>query len=146
MIGNGEDDELIEYLDDERALLQRWIEWVTQLDPDILIGWNVDQLSICACCKSGPRRMACHSPSVVAEHCRVWRQSQADRNHHFVLIPGRVVLDGIDTLRAATYNFPSFALDAVAGELLGRGKLIHDREHNRSALQGKGDTPSVCRR
>jgi DNA polymerase-2 len=45
-----------------------------------------------------------------------------------VLIPGRVVLDGIDTLRAATYNFPSFALDAVARELLGRGKLIQDHE------------------
>ena len=29
MIGDGDDDEMIEYLADERSLLLRWIEWVT---------------------------------------------------------------------------------------------------------------------
>jgi len=41
MIGDGADDETIEYVADEKALLQRWIEWVARIDPDILIGWNV---------------------------------------------------------------------------------------------------------
>ena len=36
------------------------------------------------------------------------------------------MLDGIETLRSATFNFASFALEAVAREMLGRGKLIHD--------------------
>jgi len=34
------------------------------------------------------------------------------------------VLDGIDTMRAAFWNFEDFSLEAVANELLGRGKLI----------------------
>ena len=66
-----------------------------------------------------------------------WRQSQADSNQHFVLIAGRVVLDGIDTLRAATYNFASFALESVAQELLGRGKLIHDATHTDPLYKAK---------
>ena len=36
-----------------------------------------------------------------------------------VIIPGRMVLDGIDTLKSATWQFPSYSLDAVASELLG---------------------------
>jgi DNA polymerase-2 len=127
MIGDGVDDELIEYLADERSLLQRWIEWVAQIDPDILIGWNLVNFDLRMLQK---KATAMAVPLIIGRKGALpqWRQSQADRSHYFVLIPGRVVLDGIDTLRAATYNFPSFALDAVARELLGRGKLIQDHE------------------
>ena len=41
MIGDGVDNDLIEYVADEASLLQRWIDWVERIDPDILIGWNV---------------------------------------------------------------------------------------------------------
>ncbi len=54
-----------------------------------------------------------------------WRKANADRAHYFALVPGRVVLDGIDTLKAATYNFESFSLEFVSRQVLGRGKLIH---------------------
>jgi DNA polymerase-2 len=136
MIGSGDDDELIEYLADERALLSRWIEWVSELDPDILIGWNVINFDLRLLHK---RAQAHGLPLAIGRGgaLPVWRQSQAERNHYFVLIPGRVVLDGIDTLRAATYNFPSFALEAVAHELLGRGKLISDRGQNDPLYKAK---------
>ncbi len=39
-------------------------------------------------------------------------------------IPGRAVLDGIDTLKTATWSFEDFGLDAVARDLLGLGKRI----------------------
>jgi len=124
MIGDGQDNDLIEYVADERCLLLRWIEWVERIDPDILIGWNVVNFDLRLLQK---RAQAFSLPLAIGRKAAlpVWRQSQADSSHHFVLIPGRVVLDGIDTLRSATYNFPSFALDSVARELLGRGKLIH---------------------
>ncbi|HJS74264.1 MAG TPA: DNA polymerase II, partial [Vicinamibacteria bacterium] len=41
-------------------------------------------------------------------------------------IPGRAILDGIDTLKTATWSFEDFGLDAVARDLLGRGKRIDD--------------------
>jgi len=54
-----------------------------------------------------------------------WRSLDDEGERRAVQCPGRVVLDGIDMLRAAFYNFDSFALDNVAHELLGEGKLIH---------------------
>jgi DNA polymerase-2 len=39
-------------------------------------------------------------------------------------VPGRVVLDGIATLKSATHRFDRFTLEHVAHEILGRGKKI----------------------
>ena len=36
------------------------------------------------------------------------------------IVPGRVVLDGVECLRSAFYVFEDFRLEAVAQELLGR--------------------------
>ncbi len=108
----------------------------TQVDPDILIGWNVVNFDLRMLQK---KATALALPLAIGRNASIprWRQSQADRSHHFVLIPGRVVLDGIDTLRAATYIFQSFALEAVAQELLGRGKLIHDQQQTDPLYKAK---------
>lgn len=129
MIGRGDDTDLIEYVADEKALLQRWIDWVKNIDPDIFIGWNVVNFDL-RLLQQKSRSLGLPLAIGRADALPVWRQSQMDSNQHFVSIPGRVVLDGIDTLRAATYNFASFALESVAQELLGRGKLIHDVTHS----------------
>lgn len=128
MIGSGDDDDLIEYVADEKTLLQRWLEWVARIDPDVFIGWNVVNFDL-GLLQRKSRSLGI--PFAIGRGGALphWRQSQNDSNQHFVLIPGRVVLDGIDTLRSATYSFASFALDAVAQELLGRGKLIEDTVH-----------------
>ena len=55
-----------------------------------------------------------------------WRQSNKNSQQGFITIPGRVVLDGIDTLKTATYNFRSWSLESVSQELLGEGKAIHN--------------------
>lgn len=58
-----------------------------------------------------------------------WRNNRNSPEQHFIEIAGRVVLDGIDLLKAATYSFASFSLDNVAKELLGIGKKVVDVEH-----------------
>ncbi len=126
MIGAEQSTSEITYVADEKTLLVRWFESLQQLDPDIIIGWNVINFDLRVLHKRAQAfglgfNLGRGSSAVQ------WRQSQADSNHHFVLIPGRVVLDGIDTLRSATYDFASFALDSVAQALLGRGKLIDDK-------------------
>lgn len=122
------EDNHIEYLPDETALIKRFLEWVQLTDPDVFIGWNVinfdfrflqkkcDQLKI-------KLTMGRESSSIV------WRKAQDDSERYFLVIPGRVVLDGIDTLKSATYSFASFSLESVGNELLGRGKLIHDKQN-----------------
>ncbi|NGM24451.1 DNA polymerase II, partial [Roseomonas stagni] len=37
---------------------------------------------------------------------------------------GRLIIDGIEALRSATWHFPSFSLEHVAQTLLGEGKAI----------------------
>ena len=131
----------IEYLADETALIKRFLEWVQLTDPDVFIGWNVvnfdfrflqkkcDQLKIPFTIGRGI--MGRESSGIV------WRKAQGDSGRYFLVIPGRVVLDGIDTLKSATYSFASFSLESVANELLGRGKLIYDRKTNKSGINVK---------
>ncbi len=125
----------IEYLPDETALIKRFLEWVQLTDPDVFIGWNVinfdfrflqkkcDQLKI-------KLTMGRESSSIV------WRKAQDESERYFLVIPGRVVLDGIDTLKSATYSFPSFSLESVGNNLLGRGKLINGKQ-NKDALNNE---------
>ena len=123
IIGEGGDSKTVEYLADESALLVRWIEWVEKVDPDIYIGWNVVNFDFRLLQK---RALALDIPLTIGRgrSVPVWRKAQTDTEHYFISIPGRVVLDGIDTLTSATYNLASFSLEAVSQELLGRGKLI----------------------
>ena len=126
MIGEPEktEHEFIVWVASEAALLIAFIDWVAQHDPDIMIGWNVinfdfslfqkrcDLLGI----KFGIGRDG------TAPH---WRKNQ-NSDQKFIEIAGRVVLDGIDLLKTATYNFPSFSLENVSKTLLNIGKKVKD--------------------
>ncbi len=129
VIGSAADSDKIEYCESESDLLQRFIRYVNDIDPDIFIGWNVINFDFRLLHK---RAQVLSVPLSIGRRNSIpsWRKSQADHDHHFISIPGRMVLDGIDTLKSATYNFASFALDAVAHELLGRGKLIEDENRH----------------
>ena len=108
---------------DEKALLETFLAWLACEDPDLIVGWNVVNFDL----------------DLIAQRCRsvgmefaVGRggdratvlQPQNPRGTRVARVPGRVVLDGIDWLRAAFWSFESFELEAVARALLGRGK--HD--------------------
>ncbi len=128
MIGEGDSDR-IEYVKDEAALIRRWLHYVTELDPDIFIGWNVVNFDLHMLQQ---RAKKLRVPFTIGRRQSLprWRQSQAEGNQRFVHIPGRVVLDGIDTLKSATFNFESFSLEFVSNQLLGRGKLISGHEQS----------------
>jgi DNA polymerase-2 len=127
IIGDDEDSALVEYVADEKTLLTRWIEAVIDIDPDIIIGWNVVNFDLRVLQK---RSQTLGIPLIIGRGKTIpsWRKAQTDTDHHFISIPGRVALCGIDTLKSATYNFPSFSLESVGQIFLGRGKLIHDSQ------------------
>jgi len=133
MIGEGVDSERLCYVKDELELLQRFLGWVKLLDPDIFIGWNVINFDFRFLQKKADQLKV---PLLIGRESTepVWRKAQTEHEHYFLLIPGRVVLDGIDTLKSATYSFRSFSLDAVGNELLNRGKLIKNSEHAKDPL------------
>jgi DNA polymerase-2 len=93
----------------------------------VLTGWNVVDFDLAKLCE---RATALGQPLLLGRGDRPARVlSPSSRNGVAVArIDGRVALDGIATMRSATFRFESFSLDHVAKELLGRGKLVSDDE------------------
>lgn len=139
MIGNMQSppaDINIQMLANETQLISTFIHHVQKHDPDIFIGWNVINFDFRFLQKKADQL---HIPlNIGRSNSRIrWRESNTESNHYFLHIPGRVVLDGIDTLKSATWNFPSFSLDNVAHELLKRGKLIAQTDNHDPLYKAK---------
>jgi DNA polymerase-2 len=120
----------IEWVENEKTLLIRLIDWFQRHDPDVIIGWNVIDFDF----RLLHKRAHFHHLKLTigrGHQASYFRQSSIS-NQGFISIPGRVVLDGIDTLKAATYQFPSWSLEAVSQQLLNEGKAIHN-VHDRMA-------------
>jgi DNA polymerase-2 len=115
--------EFCEYVVDEAALLEIFFAEMQRLDPDVIIGWNFIQFDMDFIQRKCDEL---NVPFVLGRnHQEVsWRHDQRSVNRSYVHVPGRCIIDGIEMLRQAQYNFDSFALDAVAEELLDRNKLI----------------------
>ncbi|CAM3585930.1 DNA polymerase II [Vibrio aerogenes CECT 7868] len=118
----------IEWVSDEAELLQALNHWFNIYDPDIIIGWNVVDFDL----RLLNQRAEKHHLKL-----RLGRDQQTmsfrtsgQSQKSFVYIPGRVVLDGIDALKTATYHFSSWSLESVSQALLNEGKAIHN-VHNR---------------
>tara|TARA_R110002073_G_scaffold4412_2_gene29097 strand:- start:2481 stop:4841 length:2361 start_codon:yes stop_codon:yes gene_type:complete len=108
----------------QEQLLDAFFDWLGANDPDVLIGWNVvnfDTRFLQRLCDRLERTLALGRERGAGH----WRELDEDGQRFAVQFPGRVILDGIELLRAAFYRFESFSLDNVAHELLGEGKLLH---------------------
>ncbi len=114
----------IHWLDDEKQLLQAFIDTIMEVDADIIIGWNVINFDFSVLQK----RYDLHGIKFSMGRdgkAPYWRKNK-NSEQHFIEISGRVILDGIDLLKTATYHFPSFSLDNVANTLLGIGKKVEN--------------------
>ncbi|WP_028117340.1 DNA polymerase II [Ferrimonas senticii] len=114
---------------DEASLLRCLLDWFVQHDPDAIIGWSVASFDLALL----ERRAKLHQLrfSLGRDGSEPQWQQRAGPGRE-CQIAGRLVLDGIEWLRAAFYQFESFALDNVAKALLGEGKAVDDN-HNRMA-------------
>jgi DNA polymerase-2 len=110
-------------VEDESALLQVFLEHVATVDPDILAGWNVVEFDLAYLERKATQLGVPLSLGRGGERATVLAP-RSDQQPHVAKVPGRVVLDGIATLRSATFSFESFRLEDVAQALLGRGKRI----------------------
>lgn len=121
-------DNYIQWQADEKQLLTQFIKEVKLFDADIFIGWNVINFDFMLLQK----RCDLHGISFSIGRdgtCPFWRKNANNTDQNFIEIAGRVVLDGIDLLKTATYNFSSFSLDNVSHTLLGLGKKVADVEN-----------------
>ncbi len=113
------------YCPSRRAMLERLNAWFVEHDPDVVIGWNVVQFDLRVLQKAAD---ACGVPLLPGRGRTpiAWRTHPGQQGYLFAPMPGRLVIDGIEALRAAMWSFPSFSLESVAQALLGEGKDIGD--------------------
>lgn len=122
---NGDDsgvDFQLEYCDSRTLLLKKLNEWFARHDPDAIIGWNVVQFDL-RVLHEHARRLAVPLKLGRGGEEMQWRE-HGSGNHFFASAAGRLIIDGIESLRSATWSFPSFSLENVAQTLLGEGKSI----------------------
>lgn len=116
-------DMVVEPCADERALIARFLDWIEETDPDVIVGWNVVGFDLAVLER---RCRALKIPFALGRERGLARilPARGPGGTAQARVPGRVIMDGIESLRAAFYNFENFSLDHVAAQLLGRGKLI----------------------
>ncbi|PYY70617.1 DNA polymerase II [Pseudomonas jessenii] len=122
---NGDADQVdfqLEYCDSRTLLLKKLNDWFARFDPDAIIGWNVVQFDL-RVLHEHARRLAVPLKLGRGGEEMQWRE-HGSGNHYFASAAGRLIIDGIEALRSATWSFPSFSLENVAQTLLGEGKSI----------------------
>ncbi|MET0356633.1 MAG: DNA polymerase II, partial [Cellvibrio sp.] len=118
------------YCKSQKECLQTFFNWLSDYDPDILIGWSVVQFDLWvleSICQTQGLSLAIGRGDQPVH----WRQEDEEGGRRFVVIPGRIALDGIELLKAANYRFESYALQFVAEQLLGKGKLLHGKDRGK---------------
>lgn len=115
----------LEYVSSRPQLLEKLNAWFARHDPDVLIGWNVVQFDLRVLQKHADRY---NVPLKLGRNNEVleWREHGFKPGVFFAQATGRLIVDGIEALKSAFWNFDSFSLEAVSRELLGEGKAINN--------------------
>lgn len=140
------EDFVVTYCTTTKEMFAALNKWIAARDPDIFAGWNLVQFDL--------RILQRH-----ADSCGIklawgrdgsaidWREHPAKAERYFASVAGRLMIDGIDAMKAAMWVFPSYSLEHVAQALLGKGKEI-DNPYDRVAEITRlfhEDKPSLAR-
>ena len=134
MRGRGQDELIVEsdtdslslqFFESQKRLLEALVKTLAAIDPDVVMGWNVVNFDLRCLQEFADAHKVALNLGRNSEPV-YWRQSRDGNDRYYALVPGRVVLDGIDLMRTAAYQFENFSLEYVSRQLLDRGKLIDD--------------------
>ena len=111
----------LEYVASRPQLLEKLNAWFARHDPDVVIGWNLVQFDLRVLQKHADRYAI---PLRLGRRGDLleWREHGFKPGIFFAQASGRLIIDGIEALKSAFWNFDSFSLEHVAQTLLGEGK------------------------
>lgn len=109
----------------EREVINAFVDRVHAIDPDVIMGWNVVNFDF-RCLQDFCDRLKIPLNIGRNQEPIIWRKARDTTDRYYALMPGRAVLDGIELMRTATYQFENFSLEYVSRQLLDRGKLVED--------------------
>lgn len=112
---------ILERLPDQSILIQNFIKWIKEKDPDVIIGWHIAGFDLAFLDRKARELGIGFDISRGGGRVSIYT-GKGGRN--YADISGRVVIDGPTGLRTAFYNFEDYRLETVAQELVGHGKTI----------------------
>lgn len=139
MLGEAADAEMpddfdLEYVAEPGQIVHRLNAWFKTHDPDAIIGWNLIQFDLNLLQKHADTQGV---PLLLARGGLPieWRAHGTREGFLFAPTAGRLVIDGIEALRAAQWTSPSFSLEHIAQTMLGEGKAIDDPYHRMAEIE-----------
>ncbi len=111
----------VEPFKDEKELLNNFIKWFKDTDPDVIIGWHVIGFDLMFLERKCNELMIPFD--IARNNGRVTLRARKPRGY-FAYLSGRVIIDGPVALRSSFYTFEDYRLETVAQELLAEGKTI----------------------
>ncbi|MCR8922279.1 DNA polymerase II [Dasania sp. GY-MA-18] len=139
MVSSEPVNEHVRHFPNELLLLKAFLAWLQDYDPDVIIGWNVvnfDCWFLAQLCEQYRIPFTLGRKGLGSEgEVPHWRLLDEEGGRRACSVAGRVIIDGIELLKAATYRFESFALNAVAKKVLGDAKLIQGQHRGDSITE-----------
>lgn len=136
----------LDYCASHAQLLECLNLWLERHDPDAIIGWNLVQFDLRILQRHAERAQL---PLRFGRDgsAMEWREHGVKKQHFFAAAAGRLIIDGIEALKSATWNFASFSLEHVAQTLLGEGKAIDNPYQRMAEIERRfaEDKPALAR-
>ncbi|WP_437955095.1 DNA polymerase II [Sorangium sp. So ce119] len=132
----------VERFPDERAVLERFLAYVAEVDPDVLTGWNIPDFDLPAIQRYCRRAGLSCALGRGADEIAILRDPGFTREARAIL-PGRVVLDGLALLRSAFMRLDDYRLETAAQTILGRGKLFGSDDRGAQIEASYRDDPAT---
>ena len=122
----------------ERVLLQRFLAYLEELDPDVITGWNVAEFDLAVLARRA-RHYGLPFPVGRTDDPFELRQEFGYTRSARAITHGRLVLDGLSLLHGAFIRLPDYRLETASQALLGRGKLIGGHQRAEAILRAYQD-------
>jgi DNA polymerase-2 len=107
----------------ERELIQRFLAYLEELNPDIITGWNVVDFDLAVLARQARRYGMTLPIGRTPDHFDLRREQSYTRESRAITY-GRLVLDALSLARGAFIRLQDYRLETAAQALLGHGKLI----------------------
>jgi DNA polymerase-2 len=107
----------------EKTLIRRFLEYVEEIDPDVITGWNVVDFDLAVLSRAARRHGLRFCIGRNDEEFNLRKDMSFTRESRAVVF-GRQVLDGLSLMRGAFIRLDDYKLETAAQAFLGRGKLV----------------------
>lgn len=112
-----------DHVPSEKAAIRRFLEYVHEINPDVITGWNVVDFDL-ACLARIAHRHGLRFAIGRSDDVLDLRKDASFTRESRAVVFGRQVLDGLAMLRGAFLRLDDYKLETAARTFLGKGKLL----------------------